>query len=331
MDKQPFFSIIVPVYNTEAYLHDCVDSMLAQDFTDYEVILVDDESPDSSPAICDAYAEQYQNIRVIHKKNGGVSAARNTGIKAAKGEYILFSDSDDFFVGHNAFRILAQELKNLSPDMLLFLPAEYDAAGTKRIKTYSDGEWEQHKLLQADDIVNSIYLATGIWVTQVMSKIIKRSFCLDHRLLFAKGVYHEDDEWVARAYLCHPAISFLYLPLYGRRIRENSITTSVDKRVRQKNIYDNITVTAMMLSNPGGKPHKHYMRYCVDYFSNTILRAADMKGEQRSAFLQFVSSHKKCLKRAVYTRSLKHILKALIILVFGAEKFVAGYERKRNA
>ena len=89
-------SVIVPVYNVEKYLHRCVDSILAQTFTDFELILVDDGSPDKCGAICDEYAQKDNRIRVIHKENGGPSSARNTGMEIAAGQYYMFCDSDDY-------------------------------------------------------------------------------------------------------------------------------------------------------------------------------------------------------------------------------------------
>lgn len=91
-------SIIVPIYNVEAYLNRCIESVLSQSFQNYELILVDDGSPDGCPAICDAYAKKDVRITVIHKKNGGLSDARNAGIKVARGNYLLFLDSDDYLV-----------------------------------------------------------------------------------------------------------------------------------------------------------------------------------------------------------------------------------------
>ncbi|MEG2120303.1 MAG: glycosyltransferase family 2 protein, partial [Pseudoflavonifractor sp.] len=93
--ERPFVSIIVPIYKVEPYLRRCVDSILAQTHTDFELILVDDGSPDGCPAICDAYAAQDSRVRVIHQKNGGLSAARNAGLDVMRGQYVAFCDSDD--------------------------------------------------------------------------------------------------------------------------------------------------------------------------------------------------------------------------------------------
>ena len=89
-------SIIIPVYNAEHTLERCVDSVLGQEFTDFELLLVDDGSSDGSPALCDRYAAQDSRVRVIHKENGGVSAARNAAMDLAEGEFLQFLDSDDW-------------------------------------------------------------------------------------------------------------------------------------------------------------------------------------------------------------------------------------------
>lgn len=96
MHDHPLLSIIVPVYNTEKYLNHCLDSILAQDFTDYELILVDDGSTDASGTICDRYAADYGHVRCLHQPNGGHTCARQNGLRASRGEYIAFADSDDW-------------------------------------------------------------------------------------------------------------------------------------------------------------------------------------------------------------------------------------------
>lgn len=104
---QPLISVIIPIYNVEHYLRQCVDSILYQTYTNLEIILVDDESPDTSPAICDEYAQKDKRIKVIHKENGGLSSARNAGLDIAEGEYIYFLDSDDY-IGENTINNLYQ-------------------------------------------------------------------------------------------------------------------------------------------------------------------------------------------------------------------------------
>ena len=107
---EPLISIIVPVYQVEAYLDRCVASLLAQTYVNLEIILVDDGSPDRCPAICDMYAQKDSRVRVIHQENAGLSGARNAGIEVAKGEYLAFVDSDDY-VSENFIRVLYDLLK----------------------------------------------------------------------------------------------------------------------------------------------------------------------------------------------------------------------------
>ena len=99
-EQNCLISVIVPVYKAEAYLHACIDSILSQTVSDFELILVDDGSPDNCPALCDAWAKKDARIKVIHRENGGLAAARNTGLQAAQGDWLLFLDSDDYWPPH---------------------------------------------------------------------------------------------------------------------------------------------------------------------------------------------------------------------------------------
>ena len=111
------FSIIVPVYKVENYLEDCIESILHQSYKDFELILIDDGSPDKSPEICDEYNAKDDRISVIHKKNGGLSSARNAGLDNANGEYIVFIDSDDI-LREGALEKISNYLGNY-PDVLI--------------------------------------------------------------------------------------------------------------------------------------------------------------------------------------------------------------------
>ena len=103
---QPKVSIIVPIYNVEKYIHKCIDSILSQTFTDFELILVDDGSPDKCGEICEQYALKDNRIKVVHKENGGLSDARNAGIDVASGKYIYFIDSDDWISPNSIISLL---------------------------------------------------------------------------------------------------------------------------------------------------------------------------------------------------------------------------------
>ena len=107
-ERTPLISVIVPIYKAEKYLHRCVDSLLAQTFQDFEVLLVDDGSPDRSGEICDEYAKKDSRVRVFHKENGGVGSARNLGLKVSKGEWIAFLDSDDTFKKDYLYRMYGE-------------------------------------------------------------------------------------------------------------------------------------------------------------------------------------------------------------------------------
>ncbi|MEE3325195.1 MAG: glycosyltransferase [Methanosphaera sp.] len=115
---QPKVSIIIPIYNTEKYLDRCMQSVLSQTLKDIEIILVDDESPDNAPMMCDDYAKQDSRIKVIHKKNGGLGFARNSGLEIASGEYVAYLDSDDY-VEENMYQQLYETAKEQSYDVVL--------------------------------------------------------------------------------------------------------------------------------------------------------------------------------------------------------------------
>ena len=104
-----YFSVIVPVYNVEKYLSECIDSILCQTFTDFELILVDDGSKDKSGEICDQYAQKDSRIKVIHKENGGLSDARNFGTAASNGKYIVYLDSDDYISDDNFLSLIYEK------------------------------------------------------------------------------------------------------------------------------------------------------------------------------------------------------------------------------
>ena len=142
------FSVIVPIYGVEDYIRSCVDSILAQTFGDFELILVDDGSKDNCPAICDAYAEADPRVRVIHKENGRLVSARNAGIAAAKGEYICYVDGDDR-VSENWLEVIRRNIEEspVRPDLVVFGSVRVFADRTEPdVKTIDDGFYDKERM-----------------------------------------------------------------------------------------------------------------------------------------------------------------------------------------
>ena len=134
--EKPLLSIIVPVYKVENYLQKCIDSILAQTFTDFELILVEDGSLDGCPALCDAAAAKDARIRVLHQKNGGLSAARNAGLDVARGEWIGFVDSDDY-IAPEMYETLYKAVQSTGADLALCDYAAVDEAGIPCLPPYT--------------------------------------------------------------------------------------------------------------------------------------------------------------------------------------------------
>ena len=182
-EKAPLLSIIVPVYKVENYLPKCIDSILAQTFTDFELILVDDGSPDDCPALCDAAAEKDARVRVIHQKNGGLSAARNAGLDAARGAWIGFVDSDDY-IAPEMYEVLYQAVQSTGADLALCDYAEVDEAGTPCPPMHvslSEGELTGQELLKR---------ASGLMVQLAWNKLYRRAIFT--QLRYPEGKLNED-------------------------------------------------------------------------------------------------------------------------------------------
>ena len=232
-------SFIVPVYNVEKYLRKCVDGLLAQDIpsSEYEIILVDDGSPDECPQICDSYADIYDNIRVIHQENGGLSVARNAGIKAAKGEYVCFVDSDDYWepnvlkglmvqIEGNNLDVLRFNYQNVNEQYEVFSPNKDPKRDVDYRETVVDGEMFLNERL-------------GPACYAVMF-IIRRN--LLNECIFKEGIYFEDVDWTPRMLLRAKRVASTPLIVYNYLWRSGSITLPTDSKKREKVLEDKISL-----------------------------------------------------------------------------------------
>lgn len=225
----PQYSIVIPVYRTEQYLDTCIQSLRGQSFSDIEVILVDDGSPDSCPALCDAYAAQDSRFKAIHKTNGGLSDARNAGIRAASGEYILFLDSDDYIAADTCERLLPFVEKKA--DIIVGDGVSIGARKNLAHRLYDhDSIFTGEAYLKAALKSGSMPMASWLYV-------YRRMFLEEHDLRFETGILHEDEEFTPRAFLAAETVVDSGICFYYYVIREGSITTQKDLRKNAGDLY----------------------------------------------------------------------------------------------
>ncbi|WP_315375896.1 glycosyltransferase [uncultured Streptococcus sp.] len=182
---KPLLTVVIPVYNVEKYLNRCIESILLQEWKNYDILLVDDGSTDHSPQICDDYVKAYDFISVIHKENGGLSEARNTGISHAKGEYVYFPDSDDW-IEPDTFIALAEALESQDFDIISFnrefVKGEEDAIVS---------EPEVTQVFEGKDAF--VQMLKHRYITGFANdKIYRKSLFMDRDILFPRGKYYED-------------------------------------------------------------------------------------------------------------------------------------------
>lgn len=230
------FSIIIPIYNVDKYLKKSVDSVLAQEFSDYEIILVNDGSTDNSPSICDEYEKKFTQVKVIHKVNGGLSDARNFGIKEAQGDYLMFLDSDDFWEGKSILSEIEEIINKENPDMIIHSFTYFYTKG-KCVEKKITGDRRDLSFSFKKDfkglISNNIYYPTA-WNKIIRAKILK-----DNNIHFPKGKLHEDIAWCADIISYIDKYAIYDKPFYFyRQDREGAITN----RIYKKNIIDILSI-----------------------------------------------------------------------------------------
>ncbi|MBB6275139.1 glycosyltransferase family 2 protein [Porphyromonas circumdentaria] len=223
-------SIIIPVYNVEDYLRRCVESILAQDYYNYEIILVDDGSTDSSGAICDELAREHSFIRVIHKSNGGQSSARNVGIEEAVGKYIWFIDSDDY-IAPQCLALIMKQIEQNSTEILFFPYIRTNGVVTfgGSIGNYHEGEYSGKDILQ--------YQLANISSCTFISE---KKIWLENNLRYIDGIYFEDFEIWPRIMKVITRASFFNSSLipYLYYIRVGSVMNLSDQARRMRQIDD---------------------------------------------------------------------------------------------
>lgn len=211
----PLISVIVPIYNVEKYLARCVDSIVNQTYKNLEIILVDDGSPDSCPQMCDDYAKKDSRIKVVHKKNGGLSDARNAGMAVATGEYISFIDSDDY-VSDDFFECLLDVINKENSDI----------AECSVVKFYEDNRFDEFsddlsvKTYDTQDAMSAL-IAENPFHQHVWNKLYKTELVKD--IPYAVGKLNEDEFWTYQVFGRASKVAKLNKTMYYYFQRSSSI------------------------------------------------------------------------------------------------------------
>lgn len=317
MSDIPFFSILIPIYNVEKYLDKCIESVVSQTYEDYEIILIDDGSTDSSGNICDLYKRRFDNkIKVIHQENGGVSKARNTGISYAQGIYIIFLDSDDYFLDKNVLSEIRAKAEG--QDLIAFEWKEISDCSRKNgVKIYYpkdnlikkiDGKTFLEKML-------TIYPEIP-WYPWMYA--YKRIYIQNYKLSYEEGRMYEDVLLTPKAVLFAKSIGVLTYPVYGYRVgRSGSITSTV----KYKNLYDhlyasvyNVKLINSMSNLTDALKTKLLSNFAEGYFSVMINVYALPTKEERIEIIEQLKHYRNI---AQYAHGEKQAIARVIMNTFG--------------
>ena len=246
----PKISIIVPVYNVENYIEKCIKSIIEQTFKDFELILINDGSIDNSGCICDKYLNIDNRIKVIHKKNTGVSNTRNLGLKIATGDYIGFVDADDFIDRLMYEKLYDESLKNNS-DIIIIGLREVDGQG-KILKEY---------------IPSNINLSEIIKRAYPCNKIFKRELFIKNNLYFNEGKFYEDVALIPKLFMKSNNVSCVKYIGYNYLKRENSTTNKRDEKILD-NLWAYTEIKSYLLKENLYSKYKFEFEQSINYFKN---------------------------------------------------------------
>jgi glycosyltransferase involved in cell wall biosynthesis len=309
-----FFSIIIPIYKVEDYLCECISSVLAQTFLDYECILVDDGSPDNCPDICDEYASKNERFRVIHQENAGLSIARNVGINIAGGEYIVLLDGDDLFASNLALQNLYNIIQETKTEVIYHSKLEQFTTQSDRkildiinekIYCYNTRDFFA-EIQQSDNTILAGWLFT-----------INRKFLLKNNLFFKEKILHEDDHWVPRLFCSMDQIAINHNSFYSYRYQRPG---SIMSTLNQKRLTDSIFIIKdlQMIAKREKLKYKKeiYYYFCKSYWFSifTSLSNYNLSQEDQREIVKKLKKNVFCILHPI---TIKRFMLFICIMIFG--------------
>ena len=325
--NQVLFSIIVPVYKVEKYLDKCISSIANQEYKNYEIILVDDGSPDKCPEICDDWAKKGEHIKVIHKKNGGSSSARNAGVRHARGKYIIFVDSDDYWNNTSALSMIAGTLERIKEvDVIVFNNIDYSCLSQESIICNREYNTEFMENADKNDVLKYLFnnnlFPGAVWVT-----VTRREFLIKNNIEFIEGIKAEDIDWLLNVYLHANRFSALNQAFYVYlKYRNDSITGTADA----KSIDDILYTLDIWIERLKDKQYEEIRGAVYGYLSIHYMCAVliydNLNKANKNVCKNKLKRYKKICK---YSRSSGIKLVRLLPLFF-ISKLLGVYRKKRK-
>ena len=303
-------SVIIPIYNVGFYLQECVNSVIKQTYKNLEIILVDDGSTDECPNICDTYAKQYSNVKVVHKQNGGLSDARNVGILNSSGDYLLFLDADDFWKDSTAVQSLVDRINITHADLLNYSYIKYYEDLKKYINYFEDLEPLPLDFNKLESI--QYLLDNNLYIASACNKLIKKSLFEDGDLYFVKGIYSEDIDWCLRLLIKAESVDFICDNFYCYRQRSGSITHTINDK-KCHDLANNI-LKCFSLVNKSESLQDVLYKY-VAYQYGTFFITQAVAENYQSECINELSKYKWVLK--YHSNNKKLIILNIMVTLFG--------------
>lgn len=299
------YSIIIPVYNVENFLKECIDSVLKQKYRDFEIILVDDGSTDNSGKMCDTYSDYFNFIKVVHKENGGAASARNVGVKMAEGDYIIFLDSDDYWMNDSCLLLINESIKQTRCDILVWNSCKYYQNINKFDKRLK--QTKSVKLIDPNkDILNCYEFKACPW-----DKAINRNVYEEKNYSFQEGVLSEDVEWTFDLLKDINSVAFLDYQINIYRQRAGSVT----KTQRERNAKDMIAHVETLLKQVETIEKETLKNNCYAYIAEQYANCIIMGGKSLiiKQYAKFLKSSKYLLEYGKTKKNfiMKYLLKFL--------------------
>lgn len=326
---QPILSIIIPVFQAEEYLKPCVDSVLKQTFTDFELILVNDGSTDKSPDICEKYARMDRRVKVIHQANKGQAAARNKGIDNSSGECIGFMDNDDIILP-NMFEILVKNIKTVRADISSCSFTQQNEKGEKQHDVHDYKRYTFSNIEGMRQLLSRTKLDIYVW-----TKIYDREFINQHQIRFEEGKNDEDMLFNYMAFTFSKKCIFEDNPLYIYNHRDNSASRVFPQKDLEKYLKGTLyRVNKIETETKQNYPTLYYLAirqkiiYCIQMLAKIM--NSSLKGDNLyyQEVMDFLKSHKIEVFRNKKQIGLKYI--GILLLLFLPNNLYMHYKRLKN-